>query len=137
MAQHIVATFQTEDARTLASQQLRSAGYTIIRDFVTEEGAWVMVVNAPFGRAASIIDLLRANGALAVREVSSRTRYRTDSITSRVRPEDAQIDGARSRTISSPDESFFVSSMIGLPLLIDCPAPLSSLLGLPTLIREE
>ena len=45
-------------------------------------------------------------------------------------------DSARRRDTPLDDESFYLSRLFGLPLLIDNPAPLSSLLGIPTLITD-
>jgi hypothetical protein len=157
MAQRITAEFSTEDASSAAEALLQSEGFSCIRQRAVRETAdsngreradpelgeglspdsparasnerWSIAVQAPFGTAARVIEILKSNGAIAVHEESSRSRRRqVEQVVHR--PESV-------RHMASTDESRLFSSVIGLPILIDNPAPLSALLGLPTLIRND
>ncbi|MFO1132285.1 MAG: hypothetical protein U1E16_09780 [Hyphomicrobiales bacterium] len=149
MAHRIVAEFDTLESTVAAEAHLRAEGFSFARSKIESERAglqpdsgsdavrrqpeeWSIVCHAPFGRALRATELLKSCGAVTLREVQEVPARRVGTAESRM---DADDMPARS-SLRSPDESFFVSSLFGLPLLIDCPAPLSSLLGLPTLLRD-
>lgn len=154
MAQHITAVFPTEQASLLAEQQLNSAGYSIVERFaktcpspseseiaegtvheLTREPAyrdWALVVNAPFGHAARVIAILEHAGASETHESAARHPQRA-AVVSDLK----HIDDATIRSDDHPrDESFYVSSLLSLPLLMNNAAPLWRLLGLPVLIED-
>lgn len=157
MAHRIVASFPSLESSFAAEAHLRAAGFTFTRQHSLYDAAytttaatnrlsedpvqqpdrqnseWIIAVDAVFGRAEQAIHILRTAGAVSVSEEAERPARvrtaRTDDDAEAYAPLHAQPIG--------PDESFFVSSALGIPLLVNCPAPLSSLLRLPTLIRER
>jgi hypothetical protein len=132
MAQHILAAFTTDDSRASAVSQLRSEGYHIDEVAPIRDGERSISVVAPFGSAARIVEILKASGSLDVREGFAQSSLRRGA-TAAMAPKG---DAARLHDTSLDDESFYVSRLFGLPLLYDNPAPLSSLLGIPTLIND-
>ncbi len=98
----------------------------------TEDALWQLVVSAPFGTAARAIDVLCASGATEVHEHVHRSARPYSAYNSA-----AGVGAPRTGDARSADQSFYVSSALGLPLLVDNPAPLSSMLGLPTLVHDD
>jgi len=149
MAQPITSIFPNAEDSARAEAQLRSEGYSVDRrpaqlpdlpamgtPAEADEALWQVIVSAPFGTAARAIDILCANGATEVHEHVPRSARRSNAHRS-AGGSAGRMDGGRSGDDRSDDQSFFVSSALGLPLLIDNPAPLSSLLGLPILVHED
>ena len=132
MAQHILAVFTTDNSRASAVAQLRSEGFHIDEVTPIRDGEQTISVVAPFGSAARIVQILKANGSVDIREGFAQSSPRRSAMGSSA-PKD---DTARRRDTPLDDQSFYVSRLFGLPLLIDNPAPLSSLLGIPTLITD-
>lgn len=144
MAHRIVAEFDALKSTFEAEAQLRAEGFSFARKAVERERAdaapdgvteqpeeWLIICEAPFGRALRATQILKHCGAVTLREVPAAFGRHVD------RHESSGGDHVSTRSVvRSPDQSFFVSSLFGLPLLLDCPAPLSSLLGLPTLLRD-
>lgn len=54
-----------------------------------------------------------------------------------VEPSPADIKAKREESHPEENESFYLSSALGLPLLAKSPTPLSSALGLPTLLEDS
>ena len=135
MAQQITAMFPNEVPETVADR-LRSEGFLDVQQFSTQNGKRAIIVGAPFGSAMRLIDILTSSGAEEIREESARPKPRGGQFTEATGMNGPERDRSASLVPSSADESFYVSSLIGLPLLFDNPAPLSSLLGLPTLILD-
>lgn len=126
MANQIMAAFPSEESRSTAIALLRSEGFSAIDVLPVTEQDWPIVVQAPFGRAARAVQIVKSSGAHDIREDHARSG----------RASAETVAPSETRHAIPPDQSFFVSSALGLPLLLDNPAPLSRLLGLPTLIRD-
>ena len=133
MAQKIVAAFPSEELSSTASAKLRSQGFSIIWQNLNDDGIRRMAVDAPFGSARRIIEILKASGAQEIREYSAGSKIRGREPVSAAYP----VGPTPSQDPAPPDRSFYVSSLIGLPLVIECPTPLSSLLGLPVLLGKQ
>jgi hypothetical protein len=149
MAQIIHAEFQTEAERNKALAVLSHEGALgSVEDdpspssedigpdsdrLVTANGGrrWSTAIRAPFGKAARVMEVLKQSGAVEVTEVVESKRRTTQRATYGVRTSGEELDST-----SDSDRSFFVSALFGLPLLIDCPAPLSRLLRIPTIISD-
>ena len=149
MAQQIMASFVSLESRFEAEARLRAEGFSFVRqpaarelpDLTAEilpavgtpaqDASWSLIVDAPFGGARRAIQILQASGAVALSEQATPLPAR------RRASRDAEEDVSLWSPADLPDQSFFVSSTLGLPLLINCPAPLSSILGLPTLIPKD
>lgn len=144
MAQQIAAVFNSWETSSSATARLQSEGFSAGLERLesprlrsqeaasqtdTEAGQWVVTVHAPFGSARRAMAILAEFDPVQIAEhdaaYPSPTSYHAGDA------------GAEAGIVRSEDQSFFVSSILGLPLLINCPAPLSSLLRLPTLIRNE
>lgn len=114
----------------MAEANLRAEGYSSFERPVHQDEQFAIMVAAPFGRAQRAKDILWANGAMEVHEVVESFR-RTTIVDSS--PRNAHL---ATQVAATTDESFYVSSFLGLRLIIESPAPLSSALGIPTLIRD-
>lgn len=144
MAQQIAAVFNSWEISSRATSRLQSEGFSARLERLelprqhlheassqadTEAGQLVVTVHAPFGSARRAMAILAEFDPLKVVE--------HDAASPSPASYHAGDAGTEAGIVRSEDHSFFVSSVLGLPLLINCPAPLSSLLRLPTLIRNE
>lgn len=163
MAQQITAVFDSQDDSSAAENRLRSEGFSTMRQRLgrsrefprqgsslanplqsdlqdassgIDQGQWAVTVEAPFGRARRVIGLLAEFAPVTIVETNSRLAPSGTFDASAASHRVHAAEGAQG-IIRSRDHAFFISTLLGLPLLVNCPAPLSHLLGLPTLTGER
>lgn len=157
MGQRIIAYFTNLESCCDAEARLKAEGYGPVRQFsgsgggqATSEayqlpesvkhhgGEWTICIRPVFGRALRARQILETAGAATIREEPEQFQVNEGPEQFQVnadRPFEMRPDAEHARE-HLPDRSFFVSSLLGIPLLFDCAAPLSTALHLPTLIRR-